>query len=52
MYVFIDESGDFGFSNKSTKFLIIACLICGNPFVFDAIIKKMRRHHFKKELVS
>ena len=52
MYVFIDESGDYGFTRKSTRFIVIACLICENPFVFDSIIKKMRRHHFKKEMAS
>jgi hypothetical protein len=50
MHVFIDESGDFGFTKKSTKFLVIACLISENPFAFDAIIRKMRRHKFKREL--
>jgi hypothetical protein len=49
-HVFIDESGDFGFSKRSTNFLVIACLICENPFGFDTIIRKMRRHKFKHEL--
>nr|MDO8117493.1 DUF3800 domain-containing protein [Candidatus Sigynarchaeota archaeon] len=51
-HVFIDESGDFGFSKKSSRHIVIACLISENPFTFDSIIRKMRRHKFKHELAS
>ena len=51
-YIFIDESGDLGFSLKSSRFFIISALIVGDPFQIDRIIKNMRRNKFKKELSS
>jgi|SRR3989344_8064690 len=49
-YMFIDESGDLGFKESSSKFLVISCLMVEDPRELDRIIKNMRRNKFKKEL--
>ena len=49
-HVFVDESGDYGFTPNSSKFLVLAALILDSSFQLDAIVKKMRRHAFNNEL--
>ena len=49
-YIYIDESGDLGTKQGSSKFLILSALIVNNPQFLDRIIKNMRRNKFKKEL--
>jgi len=49
-YVYIDESGDLGTKQGSSKFLILSALVVNNPKDLDRIIKNMRRNKFKKEL--
>ena len=49
-YIYIDESGDLGFSEKSSKVLVISALITNDPSKLDRIIKNARRNKFKKEL--
>lgn len=49
-YMYIDESGDLGFEEGSSKYIIISCLMVENPNEIDRIIKNMRRNKFKKEL--
>ena len=49
-YIYIDESGDLGFDEKSSKFIIISALILDNFKELDRIIKNMRRNKFSKEL--
>lgn len=46
--MYIDESGDLG--SKGSKYMVLAALLVDNPKDLDRIIKKMRRHKFKKEL--
>ncbi|MFH1971425.1 MAG: DUF3800 domain-containing protein [Patescibacteria group bacterium] len=48
--MYIDESGDLGFSEKSSKFIVISALVVKNPKELDRIIKNMRRHKFQKQL--
>jgi hypothetical protein len=50
MYVFVDESGDLGFTDKSTKFLIIAYIECESPTKIHVEMKKALRflHQTKK----
>lgn len=51
-YIFLDESGDLGFSDKSSKYLIITLLISGikeEPEI-KRIIKKIRQKILKKTL--
>ena len=49
-YLYIDESGDLGFNEKSSKFIIISALVVDNARELDRIIKNMRRNKFRKEL--
>src|SRR3989338_3455530 len=51
-YMYVDESGDLGFSENSSKFIIISALIIDDYRELDRIIKNMRRNKFKKELVK
>ena len=49
-YMYIDESGDLGFNDKSSKFIVISALVVDDYRELDRIIKNMRRNKFKKEL--
>jgi len=42
-FVFIDESGDIGFSNKSTRYYIVACLETKRPDELSAAFKRARK---------
>ena len=46
--MYIDESGDLGFSRGSSKFIIISALLVDDHLELDKIIKNMRRNKFKK----
>lgn len=48
--MFIDESGDLGFSEKSCRYFIISALIFKDLKQADRFIKNIRRNKFKKEL--
>ena len=53
-YIFLDESGDLGFSKKSSKYLIISLMVCNvfeEPSV-SRIVKKVRQRILKKKLKS
>src|SRR3989344_7841283 len=49
-YMYIDESGDLGENEGSSKYIVISALLVDNPFPLERIIKNMRRNKFKKEL--
>ena len=49
-YIYIDESGDLGLSEMSSKVLVISALIADDPRKLDRIIKNARRYKFSKEL--
>lgn len=49
-YIYIDESGDLGLSERSSKVLVISALITDDPKKLDRVIKNARRNKFKKEL--
>jgi hypothetical protein len=49
-YVYIDESGDLGTKQGSSRFLILTALEIDDSSSLDRIIKNMRRNKFKKEL--
>ncbi len=49
-YIFIDESGDLGLSEGSSKYLVLSALIVDNPSVLDRLIKNVRRNKFRKQL--
>lgn len=56
LFVFIDESGDYGFKNKkgTSKFFIIGSVVLDPPLVYDIrrIIKKARRKIHKKAIIK
>ncbi len=51
-YMYIDESGDLGFSSSSSNVLVISALLVDDKSLLDRIIKNMRRNKFRKELKS
>ncbi len=51
-YMYIDESGDLGFKDNSSKYIIISAILVDDYRELDRIIKNMRRNKFKKELLS
>jgi hypothetical protein len=48
--IYIDESGDLGLSEKSSKYLVIAAIALPDPKKLGRIIKHMRTGKFKKQL--
>lgn len=48
--MYVDESGDLGFSSGSSNILVISAFLVDDRKVLDRIIKNMRRNKFKKEL--
>ena len=51
-YIFLDESGELGFKESSSKFFVITLLSCdeGEIYVLRRIIKKVRRKLIKKKI--
>lgn len=50
MYVYVDESGDLGFSLKSSRFFIVAYLIVDYPFEITKLMKRLlKKLHERKE---
>lgn len=50
MDVYVDESGDLGFSPKSTKFFIIAFLTCDSSFNIRKEMSRLLKKLHKKGL--
>jgi hypothetical protein len=48
--MYIDESGDLGEKEGSSRNIIISALLIDNPSSLDRIIKNMRRNKFKRDL--
>ena len=51
-YIFLDESGELGFKNSSSKYFVITLLSCdeGEIYSLRKIIRKVRQKIFKKKL--
>ena len=51
-YIFLDESGELGFGEKSTKYFIISLLSCDESELYSLrrIIKKVRQKLVKKKI--
>jgi len=47
-YIFLDESGDLGFSQKSSKWFLFTLVVIDNPRPLEKIIKKSRAGLKKK----
>jgi len=50
VYIYLDESGDLGFSLNSSKHIIIALLITKSPHKIERCIKRIRQRKLKKKL--
>ncbi len=49
LYVFIDESGDLGFTQKSSKYYVIASVETKNDHQIGHVFKKIRKKLRRKE---
>jgi hypothetical protein len=50
VHVFVDESGDLGFTENATKFFIVAYLACESPHKLRVGMKRvLRRLHQRNE---
>ena len=49
MYVYIDESGDTGYTNKSTRYFILTAVIVEDPFVLRRIAKNVHQYNLSKK---
>lgn len=47
--VFIDESGDLGFSNGGSKYFVIAAMVTTDAVKMERFVKKMNRKYDQKE---
>jgi len=45
MYIYLDESGDLGFSKGSTKYFVISFIITKNPNYLKRIARKIKEKH-------
>jgi hypothetical protein len=45
MYVYLDESGDLGFSQRSTRYLTIAFVVLENPIPFGRCVRKIKKKY-------
>ena len=48
--VFIDESGDLGFSEGSSKVFVVSYLACSDPLVLQRSLKRIRQVKLKKSM--
>jgi len=49
VYVFVDESGDLGFNENSTKFFIVAYIECESPIKLHGEMKKVLKFLHKNK---
>ncbi len=47
-YIFLDESGDLGFTPKSSKYFIVACICVDEEKIVNRCIKTVRKGLSKK----
>jgi len=45
LYVYLDESGDLGFGQKSTRYFTIAFVVVTNPVPFRRCVQKTKIRH-------
>ncbi len=50
MYIYLDESGDLGFSEKSSNYFIITLLLAKEPSGVKKCIKKIRHKKLKSQM--
>lgn len=49
MKIYIDESGDIGFSERSSQYFVLAALIVRNPLAIRRCFAKLRRNKLHKK---
>lgn len=49
MYIYIDESGDTGYTKKSTRYFILTAVIVDDPFVLRRIAKVAHSYNLDKK---
>jgi hypothetical protein len=52
MQVYIDESGDLGFSSKSTRFFVVSFMITRNHMIIDLALKRILKKLHKRKKYS
>jgi hypothetical protein len=50
LHVFVDESGDLGFSEKSTKHFVMCAVATEDPIRLSRIVKQVRSKYIGKDL--
>jgi len=50
MYLFLDESGDLGFTEKSQQYFVIAILITRDKKPIENCIKRIRQRKLPKNI--
>ncbi len=48
MYIFLDESGDLGFADRSSKWFLFTLVLVEDPRTIERVIKKVRKTLSKK----
>lgn len=52
MHVFVDESGDLGFSKASTKYFVVAYIECNSPIKIRTDLKRLLKNLHQKRIYS
>lgn len=52
MYIYLDESGDLGFTSKSSKYFVITLLYTNDPKHIQRMLRKVRRRLLRKKYKS
>lgn len=50
MYIYLDESGDLGFSERSSKYLVISVIVTAKPYEIERCVKNTRNRKLKKAM--
>ena len=50
-FVFVDESGDFGFGKSSSRFVTVAAVVTCNPRQLERIPLRIRKRRLKKSIL-
>ncbi len=52
MYIYIDESGDTGYTKKSTRYFILTAVIVDDPFVLRRIAKDVHKYNLDTKKIN
>ncbi|WP_456474748.1 DUF3800 domain-containing protein [Candidatus Pyrohabitans sp.] len=50
LYIFLDEAGDLGFSDRASRYFVIAALTVANPVSIRRMFKRIRQRKLKKRV--